>query len=266
MKVWHSIDIGAYPDILFNQRTYLQVSDDYFQSTNPDIGPDTLIERLPSYPGFEGPVIHVVIGGPPAGSESMQHAHIGTERVRGRQLPGDWGYEVSVKVLKAPTNLSRSVWDVPGGKGLVVSLASLLMHPSADPQQFYAFGGVQLVDRLIGGKRKYFISTYTVYHGNLDPDPRMIPFEIGKKQRLRIEVYYDPDNDDRPTVRGFLQTIDDEGRASDWKYIGKKVVTDLEERKWPIEGDITWVGAYVSRGVERDGYEIVAGEAVVYRK
>ena len=260
MPILHSIDIGGYPRRLFSERTWIQVSDNYIQSSSPDLGSNTIVERLPNYPGFNGPVIHVNVNGPPAEGQPLQHAFIETERVRGKQLIGDWGYEVSLNVLKAPINLDLNVWDVAGGKGRVISLASLLMHPSEDSEQFYAFGGVFLRDRVVNGDRQYFVSMYDVYHGNANPDRQVgIPFEIGKKQRLRVEVYYDMENNNRPTIRGFLQTGDGK-----WKVIGKRVLTDLEERKWKIEGDITWVGLYPSRGAE--GCEVIAGEAVVYRK
>jgi len=137
------------------------------------------------------------------------------------------------------------------------------MHPSADPQQFYSYGGAYLRDKMVDGRRQYFIAMYDVYHGNANPDRTGgVPLDITQVQRLRVEVYYDPENSNRPTIRGFIKAVN-----GTWKSIGKRVLMDLEERRWPIEGDITWVGAYVSKEIgEKGGYELIAGDPVVLKK
>lgn len=260
MTLLHINDVAGFPDEIFKDPTEvfgkppfsLQVGD-YYVERSPDIKPSTLIERLPNYPGFQGAVVHVKINNDKR-EVSMQHANIGVNRLADRQFEGAWAYEVSILVLHAPTTLVDSGW-----MGDPISpLTSVLMHPTADFAQFRAAGGVTLVT---DGNGKYYVQQYRVNHGDPGVTPnreRRVPFQIGVKQGIRTELFYDSQNNNKPSIRSFVITYTD--KAPKYTYIGTMPLdTDIQT----IKGDITWLGAYVSNQVLQ--YEVIAGEGKVFK-
>ena len=83
--------------------------------------------------------------------------------------------------------------------------------------------------------------------------------ELRVKQSIRLELFYDSNNNNRASIKAFLIKYDDQGNKS-YVFIGQ---TPLANDLTPIKGPITYLGAYVGNPVT--DYEIVVGEMKIFR-
>ncbi len=110
MQVARNINVAQFPPQVFDSTpTSIRIGD-YYHGRNPNIGLNSLIERLANYEGFQDAVIHVRVDSPSA-ANSNQHSFISIERAQEKQTEGSWAFEVSVKVLQAPRILVHTGWQ-----------------------------------------------------------------------------------------------------------------------------------------------------------
>ena len=239
--------LDAYPN-------WLQQGD-YVYSHSIDVGSETIVERLSSYPGFEGAVVHTVVNGPPKG-EGNQHAFILVERLKNAQIIGAWAIEKSFEVITAPPKLIHSGLgskDYP--ENPIAMLSSLGMH--LPDYEFRVVGGTRLISN---GDGNYYVALYRVNRDQSNiSDPRKVQIKIGEKYGLREELIYDEQNANKPTIRSFLITFDGNGNKT-YTFIGQLPLSDdiIE-----IKGDMSWLGAYT--GYYTKGLEVVEGELEILR-
>ncbi len=124
--------------------------------------------------------------------------------------------------------------------------------------KFRTAGRIRL---LSDGDGEYYVGMYRVNPG--DPgntvDYRRVPFELGVKQGLREEPFYDSENGNQSTMRAFLIRFRPDGQK-EYVFTGQlPLALDLAT----IRGEITWLGVYVGQYVT--GCEVVEGEGKVFR-
>lgn len=228
----------------------------YLGNSGGNWGPDTLLERLSSQPDFNGPVIHVVVNRrEPA--EGMQRPYVVYESVI--QSTGEFAYEASYLMARAPRNLQDSGWH---GDPIVI-LHSLLTHIDQTAEGKYRlYGGVRLYYRPAAGK--YYVRVYTGNQpGNgpatTDVEGNLVEFQIGVKQGVRTEIFY---HNGLPTIRSFLVVYSKDGTRS-YILIGQGPITDATLKETPIRGTIVYEGIYASNSVQ--GLEAFVGEGMIYR-
>ncbi len=256
LKLFRSINNDIIPLAVFGRKSpSIEVPPYYYFCCDNSVNPATVVERLPSYDGFQGSVIHSVVKGPSM-QDSNQRAYVVVERAQEAQIAGPWAYEESVVVLRAPARLVHTGWQ----KDPIVMLSSIGMH--LPDQKHVMVGGVRLLSE---GGGQYYIGLYRVNSDQTNTvSPIKVPFKLGVKQGVREELFYNPDNGGKPTIRAFLIEFGSKGEKK-YSYLG-----DLEMRSEvkTIYGDISWQGIYVGQYIGQETsseVEAVEGEAKVFR-
>lgn len=245
-----NVDINSIPQEVFGKDNVWRDVGGYRYSNAGVIGEKTIMERLPAYPGFNGPVVHVKVDSPSPKMEN-QRPYVAIENLN--TVDGQWAYEVSHLVLAAPSRLVHTGWrDDP-----IIALTDIGMHRPG--HLYWMVGGVRL---LTDNGRDYYVSVYRVNMGDPGntPSDRKIPFALGVKQRIRTELFYDQENNNTPSLRAFLVQRNGDSSPT-YDFIGKISLDPDIDR---ISGkDITKLGIYVGRLVT--GFEGISGEAQIYR-
>ena len=254
--IYLAVNIASIPSQSINQTGVSILYGGYYYSRSPDINKNTIVERLSTFDGFDGAVIYADVNGRPR-TGGNQRAYVTIEHGGYPQQPeGPWAMEESFNVLKAPSNLKNSGWD----QDPIAMLVSIGMHVDAthEDTKFRTAGGIRLY--YDGGK--YYISLYRVNTNRSTTDAEISSpqeVELRVKQSIRLELFYDSNNNNRASIKAFLIKYDDQGNKS-YVFIGQ---TPLANDLTPIKGPITYLGAYVGNPVT--DYEIVVGEMKIFR-
>ncbi len=242
---------------LFNRnQVFYKDGDRYIGNNGGNWGQNTEIERISSFPGFEGPVIHVTANQRQP-KEGMQRPYITYEEVN--QNEGEYAYEAFYLIKQAPKNLRDSGWH---GDPIVV-LQGLLTHVnSSNDGKYRLYGGVRLY--YDSSVNRYYTRVYTGLKPGSGPtisdiSGNRVEFRIGVKHGVRTELFY---NNGIPSIRAFLITFDADGDKQ-YILIGQGPITDVDLKAIPIRGTIVMEGVYPSNTV--NGLEAYVGEGKVYR-
>jgi len=103
--------------------------------------------------------------------------------------------------------------------------------------------------------KDYYVSLYTtkLSDGSNVNSTKRIPLKIGEKQIIRPELFY---KGDKTYSRAFkLNPLEN-------KYVLLDEMP-LDDSYGPIQGDITWVGAYPAKDVT--GFEGISGEVKIFK-
>lgn len=257
-EILHGDNVASLRSEIFNRipgQHNQYTEGDYLYSINKNVAPDTIIERLDNHPNFKGPVIYVKLGvQPPPDKTDLQRAYVTYDRIPTKQINGPWGEEHSFVILNAPSILVyRGSAD-----STTMILSSLLYRP---PDWSYSsFGGV----KLYAEGNKYYASVYRANKPGSSPftmdiDSGRAEINLNQKYALRIEVYYDANDTNRPHIRGYLATFNGEGKKV-YQFIGDRPCDDHIP---DIKGDVSWLGVYT--GSSTRGIEMIVGESTVFK-
>jgi hypothetical protein len=237
-------------DIFRREPQVIDVGDLRYGNNGWVIGEKTIMEPLPSYPGFDGAVVHVKVDSP-SPTTGNQRPYVTFESID--NLPGAWAYEVSHTVLKAPSKLVHTGWQGDP----IIQLVAGGYHPNNKKSVYRAFGGVRL---LTDNGRDYYVSLYRVNaDGTNTPNYQKVPFRLEEKQILRMEIFYDAENNNAPSIRAFLVEPSNGGDRR-YVFIGKLPLDkDIPE----LFGFFTFLGIYTGQNVT--GFEGISGEGKIYR-
>lgn len=246
LSLSRSIDLSEIPqNLLGKTNVWIYVGPNVFSNAGV-VGERTIMEILPTYPGFDGAVMHVNVLSP-SPMDSMQRAYIAIESTV--TSTGQWAAEISHLVLQAPRFLVNSGWH----KDPMLQLISVGWHPDNNRRIFRMVGGVRL---LTNDGINYYVTVYRVNKdAGVTNTQYKIPFKLGQKQIIRPELFY---KGDVPYFRAFLR--DSQPNSSNL-FIGEiQLDPNINE---PIQGDITWVGVYSGQYVT--GFEGISGEVKIFK-
>lgn len=245
LPLFRNIDVKSIPQQVFGKENVWVLVDGVWYSNAGVVGKDTVLERLPNYPGFDGAVVHVKVDSP-SPIDSMQRPYIAVEGDGSTR--GIWAVEKSQIILQAPNQLRNSGWH----RHPIVSLISVGWHPNNVRKDFRMVAGIRL---LTDDGQEYFVTTYTVNKdGSTIDGQRKVPYRIKTKQILRTELYYQTG---KPYVRAFIK---DGTPNATFVYINEMPLDETGENV--IEQYITWLGIYPGRDVT--GLEVIEGELKIY--